>query len=152
MDTILVCVDFSNVTDRVMAAATKLAKALEAHACLLHVVAPDPVILTAPDVLGGVGPVLGGQSVPPRDTTEVRKKLQALADGMTQAGVQASATLVQGVAAETVLSQAARIAPQWVIMGSHGHGALYHLLAGSVTTAVLRRAGVPVLVVPANKK
>ena len=39
-----------------------------------------------------------------------------------------------------------------VIMGSHGHGALYHLFTGSVVTGVLRRIDCPVLVVPLRQK
>jgi nucleotide-binding universal stress UspA family protein len=37
-------------------------------------------------------------------------------------------------------------------MGSHGHGALYHLFVGSVTTAVLKEAPCPVLVVPSDRR
>jgi nucleotide-binding universal stress UspA family protein len=36
-------------------------------------------------------------------------------------------------------------------MGSHGHTALYDLIAGSTTTRVLKGAPCPVVVVPAQK-
>ena len=36
-------------------------------------------------------------------------------------------------------------------MGSHGHGAIYELLVGSVTEGVLRKARCPVLVVPSER-
>jgi nucleotide-binding universal stress UspA family protein len=35
-------------------------------------------------------------------------------------------------------------------MGSHGHGALFEFLVGSVTNGVLKSAKCPVLVVPAK--
>jgi nucleotide-binding universal stress UspA family protein len=35
-----------------------------------------------------------------------------------------------------------------VVMGSHGHGALYHLFTGSAVTGVLKHTACPVLVVP----
>jgi len=37
------------------------------------------------------------------------------------------------------------------VMGSHGHGAVYNLLVGSVTAGVLKSAKCPVLVVPSKK-
>ena len=35
-----------------------------------------------------------------------------------------------------------------VLVGSHGHGAMYNLLVGSVAEGVIRHSPVPVLVVP----
>jgi len=34
------------------------------------------------------------------------------------------------------------------VMGSHGHGMLHHLLVGSVTEGVLKKATCPVTIVP----
>jgi len=39
-----------------------------------------------------------------------------------------------------------------IVMGSHGHGALYELLVGSITQGVLKAAKCPVVVVPAAGK
>ena len=38
-----------------------------------------------------------------------------------------------------------------VVVGSHGHGAVFNIIAGSVTQALLHRAKVPVLVVPTKR-
>jgi hypothetical protein len=37
-----------------------------------------------------------------------------------------------------------------IVMGSHGHGALFNLLMGTVCNGVLRKARCPVVVVPAR--
>ena len=34
-----------------------------------------------------------------------------------------------------------------IVVGSHGHGALYHLLLGSVSEGIIRKTTCPVLVV-----
>ena len=53
-----------------------------------------------------------------------------------------------GLLLETVLDQISNLDPEVIIMGSHGHGALYHLFVGSVTEGVIRHAKRPVLVIP----
>jgi len=37
------------------------------------------------------------------------------------------------------------------VMGTHGHGAMYHLLVGSAAKGVLKHATRPVLLVPSAK-
>jgi nucleotide-binding universal stress UspA family protein len=55
--------------------------------------------------------------------------------------------VVEGDAVETLLD-AARTADV-LVLGSHGHGRLFHAVLGSVAEACVRRARCPVLVVPA---
>ncbi|MBI4621943.1 MAG: universal stress protein [Verrucomicrobia bacterium] len=44
--------------------------------------------------------------------------------------------------------QAEKNAADFIVMGSHGHTALYDLVVGSTTHGVLRRATCPVVIVP----
>ena len=52
--------------------------------------------------------------------------------------------------AETILREAARLPADLIIMATHGHGAVFDLLVGSISQAVLRASPVPVLMVPAR--
>ena len=45
------------------------------------------------------------------------------------------------------LAHAKRIAARYIVLGSHGHGALGNLVMGSVATRVVAQCGVPVLLV-----
>ena len=58
---------------------------------------------------------------------------------------------IQGSLVEKILTSAETHAADLIVMGSHGHGALYELLVGSVTSGVLHGAKCPVLVVPARR-
>ena len=51
-----------------------------------------------------------------------------------------------------IAEMAATLEVDYIVMGSHGHTALYDLLVGSTTHGVLLRAKCPVIIVPAVKK
>jgi nucleotide-binding universal stress UspA family protein len=141
---ILVPIDFSPVSARVLAQAAMLAQSRGATLWLLHVAAPDPAF---------VGYAAGSDSVRDQVAHEYReehRQLQAHAAELRNAGVDATALLIQGATAEVILAEAARLAADWIVMATHGHGALFDLLVGSVSHAVLRASRIPVLMVPAK--
>jgi nucleotide-binding universal stress UspA family protein len=74
-------------------------------------------------------------------------KLRALARQFSRR-VPVRTVQVTGHAVATILAQAASTKAAYVVMGSHGHGAMFDLLVGSTTHGVLRQAPCPVLVVP----
>jgi nucleotide-binding universal stress UspA family protein len=78
------------------------------------------------------------------------RELQAHAESVRAQGLEATALLLQGPVAATILEEAERLAVDTIVMASHGHGAMFDLLVGSIGHAVLRSAKVPVLVVPAR--
>lgn len=144
MKTILVPVDFSDVTARVVAVARQFAEAFRSRVVLLHVVEPEP------DFVGfEPGPVSLRTAVA-RDFQEEHRKLEELKSSLS--GLDVLALQIQGATAEKIVQERANQGAELIIMGSHGHGALYHLLVGSVTDGILKKGGCPVLIVPSNRK
>src|SRR6266511_1167453 len=144
MKTILVPVDFSDVTTRVLDASRNMARALGAKLILLHVSEPEPDFV-------GLEP--GPMAVRATVARDFRKEHQKLDELRTQAAADAQEVLalhIQGPIVDKVLDQAQEHHADLIVMGSHGHGALYEFLVGSVTSGVLRSAKCPVLVIPAN--
>ncbi|MBP7830761.1 MAG: universal stress protein [Kiritimatiellae bacterium] len=142
MNTILALVDFSDVTEAVVEQAASMAKGLEAEVVILHVAEPDPDF---------VGYEAGPQTVRDAVASRLRNEhhlLRELEDKIKAQGVAVTSLLVQGPTIEKCLSEAARLQPLVMVIGSHGHGLLRDLLVGSVTEGVLRKAACPVLVVP----
>lgn len=138
---ILVPVDFSDVTESLMRHARELARALGASVCLLHVEAPEPYF---------VGYKPGPQSVRDSVAREIRqdnRRLFELRDGLLREGIESKALLLQGPTAEAILKEAKRLQADLIVIGSHGRGALYHLLLGSVSNSVLAASPCPVLIV-----
>ncbi len=142
---ILVAIDFSEVTDAVVASATLIARLSDAEIRLLHVAAPNP------DFVGfEAGPDVVRDQVAHTLRAE-HAALEALAARLKESNIRATPLMVQGPTAQTIVEQTRRFAADLVVVGSHGHGRLRHLLTGSVAEGVLRDSTVPVLVVPAPR-
>jgi nucleotide-binding universal stress UspA family protein len=78
--------------------------------------------------------------------------VQELAERLKGEGLQAHPLFVQGSTADTILRKANELDVDMIVVGSHGRGAMYQMLVGSVSEAVLHGAKVPVLVVPTHKR
>jgi len=142
MRNILVPIDFSPSTEPVIDIAKTLAESFSARLWLIHVASPDPDF---------VGYDAGPQSVRDQVADHLREehqRLQAIATELRESGVETTALLVQGLAAEKILAESERHAADLIVMGSHGHGAMYRALMGSVSEQVLRKAGCPVTIIP----
>jgi nucleotide-binding universal stress UspA family protein len=110
----------------------------------MHVVPPEPVVVDF-----GVAPTV--MHPPSADAVKADEaRLLELQESLTRHGVEATTRQLESASLETVLSECAKVEADLIIVGSHGHGALYNLLIGSVTADVLKRAKCPVLVVPAS--
>ena len=64
-----------------------------------------------------------------------------------EAGVEARSLVLRGQPVEEICRAAERYEPRFLVIGSHGWGALKRALFGSVSTGVLHQATCPVLVV-----
>ncbi len=141
----LVAVDFSEVTGDLMRAVAMLARALGAEVRLVHVAPPEP------DFVGyEVGPDTVRQRIA-EEYRAARQQLHALEESLRGETPRVSALMVQGDPVEKILASAREFAADLIALGSHGHGALYELLVGSVASGVLKSARCPVLVVPSRR-
>lgn len=70
--------------------------------------------------------------------------------GAGQQEVLGTVEILEGDAAEQVLSAAERLSADMTVLGSNGHSALGEVLIGSVAHKVTVKSKVPVLLVPIN--
>lgn len=145
MKTILVAIDFSSVTPFLLNEAVAMARAFDASIRLIHVEPPDPDF---------VGYEPGPHTVREAVADELRadhRHLHKLEGEVQEKGVAASSLFIQGPTVEKLLQAAVETGAELIVMGSHGHGALHHLLVGSVSEGVLRDAPCPLLLVPSPR-
>jgi nucleotide-binding universal stress UspA family protein len=87
-----------------------------------------------------------------KEFRDEHRGVQAHADTLRQAGLEANALLIQGPIVETILAEAQKMKADLLIVGSHGFGALYDLVIGSSSRGILKDSEIPVLVVPVKKE
>ncbi len=150
MKILLAAVDFSDASTKVIDQAHALAKALPAKIFFVHVV--EPVANYVP--VGAAMDVI--ETAPPPmmelDAEPQKERLAKLVAAARTDGLEADSIAVIGLAAEEIVNTAETQQADTILVGSHGHGALYNLFAGSVVTGILKRSEIPVLVIPIPKK
>lgn len=149
MNTIIVPLDFSDTSGRLLVAAEAEARLRKATLILLHVIEP------AAEVAGfEADPQMMHLRLSQNLDEESRveeKRLQEFAARLTEQGVPCESTVRFGLPTDEIIAIRQERQADLIIMGSHGRGALYHLFAGSVVTGVLKQTECPVLVVPLRK-
>jgi nucleotide-binding universal stress UspA family protein len=78
---------------------------------------------------------------------EAGQYLAGWAERTAATGLQVEARVVQGEPAEAINKAAEELGADLIVMATHGHSELRHVLAGSVTEDVVRNGDVPVLLV-----
>jgi nucleotide-binding universal stress UspA family protein len=115
---------------------------------LVHVIIPHSELIER-DVEEDDATETGGDRAHHRQTEILKIALNK--EGVNAVAVVVPAKRPGAGPIEPILQELARRTPDLVVMGSHGHGRLHHLL-GSVTDTVIRNALCPVVIVPSHKR
>ena len=135
---ILLPTDFSDTAQHALGYAREMAERFGAEVHVLHVVA-DP---TPQEWAVGAGALV---------VSDLLKTWEADAErhlaGISVDGVEIVRAIRVGHAFFEILQYATDNAIDMIVMGTHGHGPVKHLLLGSVAEKVVRKAPCPVLTV-----
>jgi nucleotide-binding universal stress UspA family protein len=143
MKNILVTTDFSEAADNALEYALNLGAATGAAVIILnvyHIPLPAgqvPLMLVSPhEIL--------------EQTHERLKELAAATRTAYEHKFAVHSIARQGFAADEIPAAAAELKADLIVMGTTGTGSALATLLGSVTTEVMKRSSVPVLVIPAS--
>lgn len=142
MKTVLAPIDFSSISPRVLDEAIEIARGIGGRLVLLNVVVAPAIVVSR----FAQPPGVAGFSL--QAEKDAGEKLLALQRQLRDQGVTAHAVHQVGLPGECILEQAERLVADYIVMGSHGHRALYELIVGSTTMRVLKQASCPVIIVP----
>ena len=162
MKNILVPIDYSEVTQHVIDFVRELAKGLDAEVHLVHVKetsAPAAAgamgygVFGVPDMVSVSGGPAAGLETIARTTPsgETQHKFTDWEKELADSGLKATLREPIGPVVEQILREADARNADLIVMGTHGHGAMYNLLVGSVTEGVLKHSIRPVLLVPTSR-
>ena len=142
MKTILAPLDFSSATEKVLHAATSLAVDIDGRVVLLHVVQPPLVTSDYGLEMGSV------QATIVANEQAARRRLEEFKNRLREHLTAVDTVLGSGPPIPEILEQGHKFKADYIVMGSHGHTALYDLLVGGTTHGILRKAPCPVVIVP----
>ena len=142
LDTILVPVDFSETSDHALDYATGLTAAFGASLRLLHVVS-DADVSPGTEAFWG----FDENAVQRRWIDEATTKLDAVARDEGRRELRVEIAVEIGSPFVAIVRHARERSVDLIVMGTHGRGAVAHLLLGSVAEQVVRHAPCPVLTV-----
>ncbi len=141
---ILAAVDRSGISPAVVKLTTRIAGGIGAQVLLVHI-APREA-----DVFGRQVKRKVITDQVPEELQERRDLLDKHAQTLAESQIQCDTLLIRGDPGPTLLREAERWGADLIIMGSHGRGAIYRQMMGSVSEAVIRDRRFPVLVMPAS--
>ena len=142
MKTVLAPVDLSPVAADVVSEAGALAGNIGGRVLLLHVVAPPAVINEY---------AAESERLADEEGRQAERSLEEWRGQLKGRGLEAEAAVRHGQPVPTILAESLRARADYIVMGSHGHGALYHLFVGGTAGGVIQKAACPVVIVPHPK-
>ena len=143
---LLVAVDLSESTQTIVEKVEEISKEYPAKVWILHNAEPEPDFVEFK-----VDPLAARETLAKKFHNEHRQ-IQEIADRLRKAGLEATALLVHGATVETILKEASDLDVDMIVVGTHGRGAMYQLLVGSVSEGILHKSRYPVLVIPTHKR
>ena len=147
--TVIAAVDFSDHGERIVREALLLARAAGSSLHLVHIAAGEPILAgyDKEDISSFTRSARAGE------LTDEHRKVRELAETLTDTtGVEVHPLVIMGPASETLLTAIDELNASHIVLGTHGHGGMHHLMFGSVAQELVRRSNVPVLLVPVVKR
>ena len=137
---ILVAVDFSFHASNALKWARSLADALGAKLILLHVI----------DAVNAMGLETGGVTADLAPLYVLREQAEKRMGELKTLIPDAETVVHEASPRPAIVDAALELNCQMIVMGTHGHSGLEHLLLGSVADYVVRHSKVPVLTIHAD--
>jgi nucleotide-binding universal stress UspA family protein len=139
---ILCPIDFSDASTHAIDHAVAFASWCKARITALHVYSTSLVPIPGVDLSGQ------GEATDDTGVETLRTRIASHCKAARTAGIDLDIVIESGQPASHILERAASLPADLIVMGTHGTSGFQHLVLGSVTERVLRKASCAVLTVP----
>jgi len=143
MKPVLLATDGSPTAERATETAVELAQVLDTELVVV-------TVWDVPYTTVGFAPVPVSAELARLSEEDAVKACERAVTQAEQAGVHARRIVLRGMPIQEICLAAEQFEPRFLVIGSHGWGAVKRAVFGSVSTGVLHHAGCPVLVVRAR--
>ncbi len=144
VENVIVPLDGSEMGEAVLPVVEGLAKAMSLRVHLVRAFDPAEYDRRHRYTLALAGIPSASQEIEARH----KEYLESLADGLASRGIDVETETLTGPAAAAIVEYARKSPQDIVVMATHGRSGFRRLLLGSVTEAVIRSSGDPVLIIP----
>lgn len=142
---LLVPLDGSSLAERALIHAQSIAERYGAVIVLVHAVVPLPYVVPNPVMTTGeAAPLIADAWAAARD--EAHGYLRR-ARGLLPSDLTVETEVLDGPPATTLLEYAERAGIDMVVMTTHGHSGLGHLVFGNIAEQMLHEAKIPLLLI-----
>lgn len=142
MKTILVCLDFTDISDSVMAEAKSFAQKTGAS---LHLTYVSPYRGEHSDHVATSDAQTASISI---KMTKENSKMESYIRSCKDAGIHADGDILSGNVSDAIVAKAKELEINYIIIGSRTTNAATHVIKGSVGADLLKRLKKPLLLVP----
>ena len=146
MRNILLCIDFNKPTKALVSQTATIAAATGAQVWVTHVADPDP------DLNPGTLSFTALRKRMARELPKEFSQLKKIAEELQDLGAKAEPHIIAGEAVEAILEEAAALQADLLVVAYTPHSFFYRLFLGENTPELMRKATIPVLIVPTPAK
>jgi len=155
---ILVPLDGSRLSGQALSYAIDIAQRYQSKVIIMRVVPPATVVPSSTATEIGIDPAaarIAVQSARIQDhanVVRVRKYLQQKVRTITGKGIEGAYHIAVGEPGKSIIRHSAEVKVGLIVMMTSGKGGLKRAILGSVADEVVRKAGVPVLLLPKRRR
>ena len=144
---ILVCLDGSKLAEQILPYATEQALRFNSKMALLRVMTmPGSAYVGAEGISAGIVDIIDEEIR--RQEPQIRAYLNGLAQPLQERGIDLECVILQpSSAGDAIVGYARDNLIDLICIATHGHGGLGRIVFGSVADHVLRKSGLPVLLI-----
>lgn len=143
MKKIILPVDFSNATEKLVTEAIDFCKNISGEIYLTHIIPSDIGF-----VLGDIGSLQYYPEIEKNEISDNLAKLKEIQEQIQKENINCHSILKQGIAKDSILEYTREINADYIVIGSHGRSGVYDIFIGSLTKELTKNAPIPVVVIP----
>ncbi|WP_406683531.1 universal stress protein [Seonamhaeicola sp. MEBiC1930] len=144
MKNILIPIEFDSNVQKLIDIGSEIAAKFNSKLWILHVAAPEPDFVP---YTSGTGPN-NEREARALALKKERKRIQKFSDALNNKGINTTALLIQGYTIDTIIEKVDNLNIDLIITGNNKHGFIYKFFIESVSDKIIKKADIPVLLVP----